>query len=242
MNVLGIFVRQPLAGRVKTRLAESVGAAGAARLYSAFISDVADRLRRTAGRRFLCFEPDTPDARDHFSSIAAGNYELWPQPPGTLGERLARFFDDMFADGAGRVVVIGSDSPTLPREFVERAFSLLDERDVVLGPAADGGFYLVGQRRAANADAGLPPQGTGWPIFDLPAWSTAGVLSQTVARVNACGARLALLPLWYDVDSWDDLLMLRGHVDAIRASGERIDLPRTEPLLRQDTAEWDRAL
>ena len=231
MNVLGMFAKHPVAGLVKTRLAADVGDETAARLSAAFIADLAERFLDAADRRVLCYAPGDSAAREYFRDVAARNYDLWPQPPGPLGARLSRFFDEQFAGGAGRrVVVIGSDSPTLPRGFLERAFELLRSHDCVLGPATDGGYYLVGL------------SGRLLPIFDGVDWSTADVLAETVARITACQAGLALLEPWYDVDSREQLHALRGHVDALRASGSAVDLPHTEPLLQWDTARKDSVL
>ncbi len=125
-----------------------------------------------------------------------------------------------------RVVVIGSDSPTLPREFVARTPALLDERDCVLGPAADGGYYLIGLRRPCP------------DLFRGIDWGTSRVLSQTVDRVATAGLTLHVLPLWTDIDTLDDLHALQGHLSALRLAGLDETLPRTDAWLRDvlDTA------
>ncbi|MBI2481637.1 MAG: glycosyltransferase [Planctomycetia bacterium] len=128
---------------------------------------------------------------------------LWPQTQGDLGSRMASFFDDCFRDGAGRVVLIGSDSPTVPTEFVESAFRLLGERDVVLGPTDDGGYYLVGASREVAG------------IFEHIDWSTERVWDQTVARLGEIGLSCASLPQWYDVDEVKDLERLRDELSLL---------------------------
>jgi glycosyltransferase A (GT-A) superfamily protein (DUF2064 family) len=102
---------------------------------------------------------------------------------------------------------------------VEHAFELLEAADCVFGPATDGGYYLVGLR------------GRVWPLFENIDWSGPRVLAQTIERVAAAAARLALLPPWYDVDTSDDWQMLRGHVAALRQAGIKLDLPATLRLL-----------
>ncbi|MFN0051443.1 MAG: DUF2064 domain-containing protein [Planctomycetales bacterium] len=246
MTTLGLFVRLPVPGLVKTRLAAALGAERAAEAYTAFVHELVERFQDTAGARVLCYTPATDDSRAYFAGIAhsivareprgagesqgdtgggrqealrsPGQYEVWPQPAGALGERLDQFFAERLRRDGDRVVVIGSDSPTLPREFVEQAFELLDTADVVLGPATDGGYYLVGQR------------GRDWPIFEGIDWSTPRVLQQTVARVVQSGARLALLPPWYDVDTPEDWQLLAGHIQALLASGEEVSV-RLRPLI-----------
>src|SRR5205085_7646975 len=133
---------------------------------------------------------------------AGGRFELEPQTDGDLGKRLAHFFERQVAQGADAVLAIGSDSPTLPIAFIEQAFHLLQTHDVVLGPAQDGGYYLLGCGRR------LPP------VFDGISWGTADVLSGTVRRLTNPDWRLALLPPWYDVDTLDDWRMLCGHITA----------------------------
>ena len=224
MNLLGIFAKQPVPGRVKTRLADAVGPERAARLYAAFITDIAARFRFLADRRFLCYAPDDPQAENYFSEISRSDYQLWLQPDLSLGERMAAFFEYAFSLKAKRVVVIGSDSPTLPEEMVNRAFSLLEETDCVLGPATDGGYYLVGQ------------QSPGYPIFSSIEWSRAGVLRQTAERIAACHARLALLSPWYDVDTLNDLTVLQGHLLAMHQAGVSVCLHATETILNEGTA------
>lgn len=224
MNVLGLFAKHPVPGGVKSRLAADIGDRQAAKLYAAFIADLADRFRRTADRQFLCYWPAEPAAVEYFKSVGRADYELWPQPTGSLGQRMHQFFEQFAAGPDHRVVVVGSDSPTLPRETVVRGFDFLHDRDCVLGPATDGGYYLVGQRERAR------------PIFESVDWSTERVLAQTVARIQGCGASLGMLPPWYDVDSLGDVRLLQGHVDALRASGTRVELENTEPLLSRVTS------
>lgn len=219
-TVLAIFVKHPRPGQVKTRLAADLGAQPAADLYAAFQADLAGRFRKLGDRQLLCFSPNHPVSAAYFSDLADGNYDLWPQPSGDLGVRLAAFFDEQFANGAERVVVIGSDSPTLPVDFIERAFERLTTHDVVLGPATDGGYYLLGQSRAAH------------PLFRGIDWSSSRVLEQTVAYIQADRLRLSLLSPWYDVDTIDDLDLLRGHMAALRCAGLSESCRRTESLLK----------
>ncbi|MEX0704146.1 MAG: TIGR04282 family arsenosugar biosynthesis glycosyltransferase [Planctomycetales bacterium] len=214
-RTLGIFAKQPVAGAVKTRLAEELGTGAAAALYAAFTADVVARFRHVAARRVLCFTPADGAAAAHFAALAGSDYETWPQPEGDLGPRLRAFFAEHLRGGAGGCVAIGSDSPTLPLAFVERAFELLDRHDCVLGPATDGGYCLLGLRDA------------GFPVFDDIEWSGPNVLEQTIARLDRPGATLALLPPWYDIDTPADLAFLRGHVRAMRHAGEAIDIPAT---------------
>jgi glycosyltransferase A (GT-A) superfamily protein (DUF2064 family) len=129
------------------------------------------------------------------------------------------FFEGEFEDGAERVVLVGSDSPSLDPTIVISAFLCLESRDLVLGPATDGGYYLVGAREAVP------------PIFEGINFGTPAVLGQTIDRLRDTGLSLAVLPPWYDVDTADDLRMLAGHVRALRRAGLNPGLPRIERLL-----------
>jgi rSAM/selenodomain-associated transferase 1 len=218
-RVLALFAKSPRPGEVKTRLAAATSPGRAAAVADAFLSDLIDRLAAVAARRVLVFSP--PDAHDDFAARAAGRFALRPQADGDLGRRLAAFLGEELAGGAESVVVLGSDSPTVPLAYVAQAFDELRRADVVLGPAADGGYYLVGCAR------GLPP------IFEGIPWGGAEVLSATVARLEGSRRRLAVLPPWYDVDTLDDWRMLCGHLAALRAAGIDPGVPRTERLCRE---------
>lgn len=217
-TTLVIFARLPAAGCVKTRLAAALGDARAAALYEAFLADLADRLRGTCDRRAIAYTPDSPEARAYFQDLAADDYVLWPQPDGTLGVRLAECFDAHLRH-VRRVIVIGSDAPTLPAERIQEAAAALAASDCVLGPAVDGGYYLVALRRPC------------FELFTEIDWDGPDVLEQTVLRVQSAGLTLDVLSPWYDVDTVGDLHALRGHLSALRASGVDPRVPRTERLL-----------
>ena len=214
-TILGIFVKYPLAGDVKTRIAAELGGQRAAEIYAAFVADVVARFQLTADERYLCFAPSQDESREYFERLAGPGYRLWPQPGGNLGVRMRQFFDDHLGSTDRRVIVIGSDSPTLPREFVERAYDDLGGADCVLGPATDGGYYLIGM------------QGRVWPLFEEIEWGGSRVLEQTIRHVVAAGGRPALLPVWYDVDTPGDLQVLAGHLDALEAAGSSMNLDCT---------------
>lgn len=227
MDTLGIFVKLPTAGTVKTRLAAKIGDAAAARLYAAFIEDLIARFAETADRRFLCYAPATKATELHFRGIGGQSFQVWPQPACDLGERMASFMRENLRDANDRVVIIGSDSPTLPRAFVHRAFDCLRNCECILGPATDGGYYLVGQSTRLL------------PIFGDVPWSTPDVLAHTIVKLRELPAKLALLPPWYDVDSWEDCQMLAGHIAACDQASNvcpaelQVTLPATRACLAE---------
>jgi rSAM/selenodomain-associated transferase 1 len=217
-RIFGLFAKWPAAGAVKTRLSAGDSAWGA-RVAQAFLLDALQRLATVNARRLLVFAP--ADAERDFAAVAGARFLLTPQADGDLGQRLAAFFAEQFQAGAQAIVVVGTDSPTLPVAYVERAFAELENAEVVLGPATDGGYYLVGCRREHP------------PLFDNVAWSSGHVLTDTLATLADPRWRLAVLPPWYDVDTPDDWQMLRGHVAALRRALIDPGAPHTEALLAE---------
>jgi len=194
MQELGIFAKYWEPGRVKTRLAATLGNELASQIYQHFLTTLLERFRQCGDRRTLVFTPETERAA--FERLAGPqDWHLVSQQGHDLGERMSRFFEDRLKDGAEAVVLIGSDSPTLPQEIMAMAFEKLRKHDLVIGPSADGGYYLIGMRK--------PHTG----VFRNVDWSSAQVWSQTLQHVEDLGegVSLAVLPEWYDVDTLDDL-------------------------------------
>jgi rSAM/selenodomain-associated transferase 1 len=196
---LAVFVRPPDEGAVKTRLAGVLGTPQAAALYEAFVEDMLGLCARVreAGRIDVAL---WTTELDHPSISKWGRaLETAPrlQPEGDLGARLMAAFDDGLR-AYERVVVIGSDMPTLPLELIVAAFDGLERAPMVLGPSNDGGYYAVG----ATHDTKLR--------FDRIEWSTPSALRDTLRANAELGPRL--LPPWYDVDEPEDLEILRAHL------------------------------
>jgi rSAM/selenodomain-associated transferase 1 len=216
-TILGIFAKEPIAGLVKTRLAAALGAAFAQRVARACLADSLDRFAPVQAERVIVYTPTTAQA--YFATLAAGRFSLLPQADGDLGDRLADFFRQARQAGYARIVAVGADSPTLPIVFIERAFAQLATHEAVVGPAADGGYCLIG--------AGATPL----PIFaDMP-WSTDRLLAETRQRLESAGTAAAWLPEWFDIDTLDDWHMLRDQVRAMRTAGLDPGVPRVEQLL-----------
>ena len=218
MRLLGLFAKAPVPGEAKTRLIPELGPERAARVAEAFLRDAAQRFSPVAEARWLCYSPAQPATTAWFEQLADGKWSLWPQPNTPLGERLARFFQDAFARGHRQVIALGADSPTLPIEHLSQAFRELERVDCVVGPATDGGYYLLGLSRP------LPS------LFEAIDFSTERVLGQTVDRVIQARATLAVLPPWYDVDGPADLTMLAGHLRALATTGQGGEWPHTGQL------------
>lgn len=220
-RVLGIFCKQPIPGMAKTRLAGLASLEWSARIAEAFLLDTIQRVRRFPVDRLLAFSP--ADADSYFRPLAGIDFGLVPQEGPDLGARMRAFFERQFKENAEQIVLVGSDSPTIPLAYVESAFEkLTTSAEIVLGPSHDGGYYLVG------CSGGVPP------VFDCIAWGTDQVLQQTITCLAGSSERLALLPPWYDVDTPMDWALLKGHVMAMRRAGIDPGIPHSERLLFED--------
>lgn len=197
-RVLGIFVKAPIPGRVKTRLAQDIGPSGAAEVYWRLGRHV---VRSTAGsgyRTTVWFTPAGAASlvRQWLRGVAGRHVTLRPQVGASLGARLVTAFAGEFAAGARRVVIIGSDCPGVDGRLVRAAFAALGRHDVVLGPARDGGYYLIGLAAPRPA------------LFRGIAWSTPVVAVETRARARALGLSCHLLRRLRDVDTARDARLL----------------------------------
>ncbi len=196
---LAVFVRPPRAGQVKTRLSALFGDRGAAELYQAFVEDTLGLcLRvRAAGRVDLALWSSGPDDDTVSEWASRLDAPVRLQPEGDLGARLGAAFEA----GLGhyeRVVVIGSDAPTLPIDLIGAAFGSLDGAPITLGPANDGGYYAIGASHSVR------------PSFEGVRWSTRHAFADTV-RANAPRPVTTIAP-WYDIDDPEDLAVLRAHL------------------------------
>jgi len=198
----GVFAKYWQPGQAKTRLAAGIGAAAASELYLQFIRTTLHRFRQVADRRVAVVTP--VDREDEFRGILPEEWDLQRQTAGDLGARMAAYFARAFAAGFCRVVLIGTDSPTLPRRFVAQAFEALMRNDVVLGPAEDGGYYLIGFRQQATPGMSQ--------IFERIIWSGPDVFEATRERIAEARLSAGLLPRWYDVDDLAALLRLSQDV------------------------------
>lgn len=197
---LGMFAKHWQPGEVKTRLAASIGHESAASLQRLFVQTLLCRFRNMADRRVLCFTP--PEAADSFRQLDLASWTLEPQASGNLGTRMQRYFaSGLSAAKPPRTILIGSDSPDLPLEYLQEALDKLREVPVVLGPTTDGGYYLIGLSQTVP------------PIFDDIPWSTSAVWPQTTARLTAAGIPYHVLPGWYDVDDESGLNALLLNVN-----------------------------
>lgn len=205
-----VMAKVPVAGAVKTRLARRLGAVAACRLYTAFVGDLAARLNRTGARVTWAWTPAAltpPDVGPRARHIV--------QRGPDLGARMADGVAAVWQLEPLPVLVLGVDAPHVPETWWrDGAAALLTGTDVVLGPATDGGYWMIGLREPV-------PE-----LFTDVAWGTDTVYATTVARVRALGLSLATLPQTFDVDTWDDLKALRA-----ATATDGVSLPATRRVL-----------
>ncbi|WP_460608257.1 TIGR04282 family arsenosugar biosynthesis glycosyltransferase [Hymenobacter terrigena] len=192
-----IFARVPALGRVKSRLAAGVGEPAALAIYHELlaITNAAVVAARVPATVWLADTAGTEPTAAETREWAAHHTKC--QPEGDLGARMAAAFAAAFEAGAGRVAIIGTDCPGLRDTHLNQAFVLLETNDLVLGPATDGGYYLLGLRQ---------PQPE---LFRNKNWSTESVLADTLADAGRLGLRVAFLPTLRDVDNAADLAAWR---------------------------------
>jgi len=226
------MARPLVRGAVKRRLAAAIGDDEALAVYARLLGGTLDAAEQVAAGALVLAQADddTPGAAvpapagvlDPLRGRLAG-WQRLRQRGGVLGERLAAAFADLFAAGAGRVVLVGSDSPSLPAEYLTQALSLLAGDatcdTLVLGPAADGGYYLIGTDAGTWARRG---DGLAALLRSSP-MSTSGLLAATVAAARGAGLRVLQLPLWVDVDRAEDLGLMTRLTGAAAPRSEAAD-------------------
>ena len=214
-RIVVVMAKEPRAARVKTRLCPPLAPDEAAQLYEAFVADTLAALS-SAGHSLRVYGADPPMSRLTALTAAVGA-DLEAQCDGDLGRRMAVAMAAELAR-AERVVVVGADSPDLPTERIAEAFAALDSVDVCIGPATDGGYYLLAAKRRVPLEA----LGT-----DIP-WSTERVLQATRERLRIAGIKHTELDLWRDIDDYGDLARLMTAL----ADSATPALTRTRAVLR----------
>ena len=205
-----VFAKPPRPGVSKTRIGDASGHAFAARLAAALFADTWSLVASLSWARPVL----ATTTRDLAPFGLAGPVEVWLQGDGDLGARMERILARSI-DEAGRGIVVGADLPGLPRDRLTSARDALDHHDAVLGPARDGGFYLLGMRRV--------PAGA---LAELP-WSTAETLACTERRMSDLGICATRIAPWFDLDVPADLVPARAALETCP-----FDAPRTLEVLR----------
>ncbi len=205
---LAVFAKAPVPGQVKTRLRPALSDGQAARLAAAFVRDTLDK----AARQGLPVTVYHSGDRALLQPLAPANVLWAAQGGGDLGARMARV--------PAPCLILGADSPHLPPALLREAFAAVPSYDVVLGPADDGGYFLIGLRAPQPA------------LFEGIAWSTESVLAQTLAKAGTLGLSVHLTPPWYDLDTPADLHRLVEDLEAV-PPGSEDDCPATRAALKE---------
>ena len=190
------MAKVPEAGKVKTRLQPYLTERQSAEISVCLLKDAEQKAKIIAGDLIVAFSP--LDKKNLLLDILQTNPILIEQKGESLGDRMFHAFDFAFSQKANAVVMIGTDSPTFPADFLRRAFFLLEAKaEVVLGKTEDGGFYLIGLRQNDKR------------IFENVEWSSAKTFEQTRENILNVNLSLSELPAWYDVDTPEDLKKLK---------------------------------
>ena len=192
---LTVFVKEPVPGKVKTRLVPPMTKTEAAELYRSWAREIFGKVRQLGGVRVqVAYEPLSSKIAPDWLSENGEEVPFFLQCGSNLGERMKNAFEKSFTEGFDSAILIGSDSPGLPLETVAAGFEALETHDVVLGPTPDGGYYLIGLK---NKFPG--------PLFDGIEWSSKSVLERTRKNAGRLALRSALLPEYFDIDRPEDL-------------------------------------
>lgn len=223
-NALVLFAKAPVAGMAKTRLQPHIPPGNSARLQEALIKDSISKMDQVDKvEKFIYFYP--AEQIEMFEKLT-GNlpFHLVRQNGADLGEKMENAFKHLFEQGFLKVVITGVDSPTLPLEYITEAFTKLDRSELVIGPAEDGGYYLIGIK------------GKVLPLFSGVEWGSGNVLSQTEKLIKKHNIKPTLLPLHYDVDTIDDLRFLKTQLKRMSRSRDQVPL-NTMTLLDEILSE-----
>jgi rSAM/selenodomain-associated transferase 1 len=195
-RIYGVALKFPAPGRVKVRLARDIGGEAAAKLYGILAQRLLWRTlpAKNVYERIIFFSP--AEMRERFEEWIPGE-RFFPQRGDDLGEIMSNAFEEMFMLGAEKAVLTGTDIPGLHRGIIEQAFAGLDNSDVVIGPAKDGGYYLIGMK-AQNPG-----------LFCGPSWGTETVHEKTLSLADALGLSVGTVETLSDLDTYEDLLQLR---------------------------------
>ena len=198
-NVLIVFLKYPLPGTFKTRLAKSIGEENAAMLYRCFVQTILGNTKSADYETIIFFAPE--EEHKQIKKWLGKGWHFRAQKGNSLGERLIDAFRYVFDSGAKKSLVIGTDSPLIESEDILNAFSSLKEKDCVIGPAYDGGYYLLGLN-CLHAE-----------LFALDEYSTDKVFENTMEKARELGLNVKVLDKRFDVDTVEDLAMLRRELE-----------------------------
>jgi len=206
-KALIVFAKAPVPGKVKTRLIPDISPENAARLYECFILDsipLYQTLSDVSVLLYLESESDRSYFEEHFPELPC-----YVQEGKTLGERMEHAFEMSFSEYHRRVIIVGTDHPTLPLRTISTGYQMLDAYDdaIVIGPSEDGGYYALGMRT-------IQPE-----LFRGIEYSTPTVYEETMKRLVDLDVTVHVLPKWYDIDTFEDILRLQNDLQNPELNG-----------------------
>jgi rSAM/selenodomain-associated transferase 1 len=223
-QALAVTAKAPRPGFVKTRLHGALSVEDATDLYRCFLKDTLALAGSIPGIEVLISY--TPRGSEcFFEGIISSSHRLLAQRGDGLGDKIIYAFEDLFGEGFDSAALMNADSPTLPHSHIARAFEELRRPGdrVVVGPAEDGGYYLIGIKRLHRR------------LFEQITWSSGQVLAETIERASEIGLEVTLLPQWYDVDGVAEFERLkREMIEAHRRTLSHA--PAHSPCARQNVS------
>lgn len=204
---LVLMSRAPIPGKTKTRLHSHLKPEECAELHRAFLKDISNKLENIKQQYqtldlFLSYTPE--GSEDLFTDLISDSFNLIIQDGKDLGERMYNSIIEAYNKTDEPVIITGSDLPSLPAEIITEAVAALKEKDIVIGPAVDGGYYLIGMQKPHPS------------LFTYNEWGSDSVLIKTLKSASEDNLKIHFLPEWYDVDTFNELLLFRDELLKIR--------------------------
>jgi rSAM/selenodomain-associated transferase 1 len=228
-QAIAVTAKAPRPGFVKTRLHGALSVDDATELYRCFLKDTL-ALAESIPEIEVLVSYTPKGSESFFDDIISGGHRLVAQRGDGLGDKLIYAFEDLFGEGFDSAALMNADSPTLPRKHIERAFEALRQPGdrVVLGPAEDGGYYLIGIKRLHRR------------LFEQITWSSERVLAETIERASEIGLEVMMLPQWYDVDGVAEFERLKREM--LEASSQTVPHTPACPPCAQQNISHDKEL
>ena len=193
-NALILFAILPMAGKTKNRLMPFLSAEECMSLYSSFLKDVYEKARASCADIYVFFTPR--DRKDEFKKLLGGDAVLLPQYGEDLGQKMKNALGAVLRMGYDKVVLMGTDIPHIHTETIKNAFDSLNTRDIVIHPALDGGYYLIGMKQEHDS------------IWNIKRYGTNTVMYDTLQHIKAENLSISVGQMYYDIDCKEDLKQL----------------------------------